>query len=255
MKKLILFIIMILTLTGCTVNYELTIDKDSIKENILINAEDERDNDLLREYTKPVEAFIDSPQNSDGDEEIPGVEYYKMNKTSDEFGNYHLNLTYDFQLNDFKKDFIIDNSVSSFYYDNDNGELNISTGLNIKAFNLYNGIDSLNIKINFSNDYEIIDSNAQNRNGNTLTWYITYDDHKKSSINLKLKEKNSDVTNPGSGEDKNPTQSPSKLPSSNTSSSNINDKETNSNDIVIVVGALLAFTIFLVVIISFKNKK
>lgn len=255
MKKIILCVLVLFFLSGCSVNYEINITKEYISENITLKAENEKDNQILSNYLEPIPAFLNSPVSSENYEKLPGIEYYDLTKSQDENGDYLLNLKYNFKLKDYKESYIVNNSISNFYYILEDGTISISTSLFIKAFEYNNEISVLNLIINISDDYEIIDTNAQNRNGNSLTWHITYDDHKKSSINLKLKEKNNDTTSPGNGGDQNPTQKPSQTPSSNPGSNNIDEKEANSNDIVIVVGALLAFTIFLVLIIYIKNKK
>ncbi len=247
MKKIIFGLIILFLLSGCTVNYELTIDNNTLQESININGEDEQDNFYLSSYTKPVEAFLNSPTNSETDDKMPGVEYYDMVKNSDELGNYHLNLNYNFSKEKFIDNNIINSSVSSLYYSNENGELSISTGLYIKAFNLYNGIDNLNVKINISDDYEIIDSNAHNQDGNILYWQVDRDNYQKSPIYLRLKDKNYKEQSNNNGN----------IHTNTNSNSNNNNKEdeSNNNAIIIAFLSLFLFILVLIIIISFKFKK
>ena len=244
MKKIGLFIVILFFLSGCSVKYEINIDKDYIKENVTIIGDNAQDNISLGYYNDPIPAFINSPVASETPEKVPGVAYYNTIKNNDELGNVLLNLKYDFKLNEYKDNYLISNSVSNFYYYNNDGTITINTGLFIKAFEYNNGISKLDVIINISDDYEIISSNASQQNGNTLTWEVLYENRKKSPINLKIKAKNSeDIPSGAPNQNNNPTRDEEQ------------NNQVDTKSILIIVGSLSLFLIFLGVMIKIKNAK
>ena len=61
MKKIMLLLITVMFLTGCNVEYNLTISKDNISESINLISEDYEESDIINLYQKPIEAFNNSP--------------------------------------------------------------------------------------------------------------------------------------------------------------------------------------------------
>ena len=88
MKKIFL-LSLIFILTGCSIDYNLTLDEELATENIKINSQDF--------YTFPTPAYNNVQGSSETDEKIPGVEYYDMNFNTD-----YSTASYKFPLNNFK---------------------------------------------------------------------------------------------------------------------------------------------------------
>ncbi len=250
MKKIILCLISLFLLSGCNVNYELTIGKDKVIENVTIIGEDIEDNAFIKEYEKPLESYVDTTLNSETNEEVDGVSYYDITKSTNELGNYVMNLKYNFPKEDLQNSNILNLSLSQFFYEIDGKEIKISTGLYIKAFEEYNGIDFLNVKIYVDSNYDIISTNASSNENNTLTWYIDQENYKKSPINLTIKEKDKQNSNQNNSSNSNQSNS------ENNNQNNINNQEDNANNnALIVTGVLFLFIIALIVLVKIKNSR
>lgn len=169
MKKIVL-VISILFLTGCTVEYNLHFSSDSIKEQITIIPETNQE----QENTKTLEkteyfAIIDKNRN------LPYE--VKQNK----IGNYtSYTYTYDYGFSEFKQSsFTRCYDAYTILEENNIISLNTSKKFNCMVYN-YNKID--NIKINITTDYKVIESNADEINGNVYTWNINNSNYENKSI-------------------------------------------------------------------------
>lgn len=176
MKKKILWLIAILTLTGCTVTYDLEICQNGFKENITINSTSISENDLIAEY--PFNAYYDAKENdSNPMEKIEGQEYYDSSVKIVNNNLKSINYSYLFSYEDFPKANSIATTFENFIikkYDyNEDGEKDyilISSG---NDFNRFENNDSLEqVTINIQCHYEVISSNADEVNGNIYTWYL-----------------------------------------------------------------------------------
>ena len=252
MKKICFLIVSIMFLTGCNVEYTLNISEDSIYENVFIISENDNESNVLGNYLKPVEAFVNSPIYSESTEKVPGVEYYNFNKSINN-GWYNLNLNYIFNFEEYKNSNIINHSVSIFKFEEKNNEYSLNTGARLKIFDSYN-INNLTIKITLDNEYEYISSNANSVFGNEYTWYITKNDYKTRPINLvfKLKEENTNPENPNNGNSgvQNPNNN-----ITNNNNQNINGNEKNSSDDIILIISLLVGFIFVLSLVLIMSKK
>jgi len=168
MKKNILLITMLIFLTGCSVNYNLKFNKDTIEENITINVE----NDQEKQNTKYFEnrdfyAIIDAKTESQ----------YKKEK--DKNSNY--NFSYEYSLKDFKNSRFTSCYDAYTLTDND-GIISLNTSKKFKCLTYdYNNID--NLTINITTDYKVVETNADEVEGNTYKWNI----NKNNSENKPIK--------------------------------------------------------------------
>lgn len=256
MKKIILLIVCIFTLTGCNVEYNLNIDKFNITESINLTSTTEDENEDISVYSKPIQAFLNTEDYSESTEEIEGVSYYKIEK--DIFNNPHtMNINYKFLVNEFKKSNIANNAVSTFSVKDTNDTLQINSGTNIKAFNLNSGIDNLKVKITYDeNIYELVKSNADTTEGSSLIWNVTKETYKKSPISVELKKKGSKDNNQSNNNDKNNNQNNN----NNNNNSNENNKTTDIvignikiNRIVLIAGMLGVFFLIVIIVIIVKQ--
>lgn len=240
MKKIILLFIMIFLLTGCNVEYTLTINENNIYENINIIAETEVENTRISSYLKPVEAYINSPLNSESLEKLPGVEYYEMNKSNNN-ELYTLNLNYNFPYEEFKKGNIINSSVSVLKIIEEDGIYQINSGANIKAVG-ENTINNLIIKFILDDKYETVYSNADYTLNNEFIWYINKDNYKANPITFSYQEKG---TNQDEDNKPNISEKPTDIP---------NEKVDNTNTIILVICSFLAFILVLSLVIKIGKK-
>lgn len=168
MKKNILLITMLIFLTGCSVNYNLKFNKDTIEENITINVENEQEKQNTKYFeNRDFYAIIDAKTES------------QYRKEKDKNSNY--NFSYEYSLKDFK------NSRFTSCYDaytltDDDGIISLNTSKKFKCLTYdYNNID--NLTINITTDYKVVETNADEVEGNTYKWNI----NKNNSENKPIK--------------------------------------------------------------------
>ena len=202
MKKIIP-IILIIFLTGCNAQYNLMINDEGYTEEILLISENENDSRIISQYQKPVEKYYDSADSSETLEKVDEIDYYDMNKyTENNF--YNLKLTTDFTKNDYIKSNIASHSVSIFKTYRDGGVYQLFAGSYFKCFEMNNGINNLVIGVTLSDDYEVVESNADKINNNMFIWNIDKYNYKNKSVHFyyQKKEDSSNSSSDDSSSDK-----------------------------------------------------
>ena len=196
MKKRIILLIMILLLTtGCTSEYNLTIDNNVYQEKVNINGitSDELSN-LNRDWQIPIDK--DEYNNISGD---PSSE---IKITGDTY-SYNVsgnNLTFNY---DFTRSTLNNSTAISICYDkatitNYEDSIVISTSSKVTCFNKYRYLTS--IKVNITTDKSVTSHNADSVNGNTYIWSINKGNSTDKSINMIINNQEDDSqsqTTPG----------------------------------------------------------
>ena len=187
MKKLIVLLTLFIT-TGCTVNYNLDIEDEILKETTTFTQEEnsfytkEYMNALYKEEY-PIyydeEFLYYSPE-----DKIEGNTYYE--KSIKENSHSYIatyKATYDFD--DFKKAQLLNNAYEDFNigYDNKDGYYYIIAS-NFKLFKKNKYLTNVTINIDLK-DYIAIESNSNSKNGTKYTWNL----NKNSSNSIFLKYK------------------------------------------------------------------
>ena len=191
-KKLIILIILLLSVTGCTTDYNLTIEDDYITENIVATIPSSSVN--KKSKSKKIESdnqaipFIKNPQYVFNEKD--GITYNKKVEL-DKSNNYIVNLYYKYTFNDFLKSKAYNNCFQESYINKDeNG--NIPIVFKGKFYCLYG--DKLNINITSSR--KVLGNNADIVNGNTYTWIIDNNNLDNTNIQILLsKDKISNSSN------------------------------------------------------------
>lgn len=172
-NKLYLIIPLLLLLTGCTINYNLEINKDSITENISGTVTNE-------EITPEIEGRSDvNPQYyylylDDSALITDSNEKYTKEITDIEDGKkFNFNYTYN---GNYDKSKLINNCFENHII-NENDEYYY-----IKLSGKFSCLYSDKININVISNYEVLDNNAQKVDGNKYTWVI--DSSNNVNINL-----------------------------------------------------------------------
>lgn len=217
MKKRIILLIMILLLTtGCTSEYNLTIDNNVYQEKVNINGitSDELSN-INRDWQIPVDE--DEYNNISGDSsseiKITGDTYsYNIS------GN---NLTFNY---DFTRSTLNNSTAISICYDKATiasyeDSIVISTSSKVTCFNKYPYLTS--IKVNITTDKSVTSHNADSVNGKTYTWNITKANSTDKSINMIINNQEDDSQN----------QTP---PDDNVNNTNV-EPENNSKDYTLYI--------------------
>lgn len=194
--KIIGLMILCIFLSGCSVEYNLVIKEDKIKENINMSSNNNNEvfnnNNLSRIYSsasntarvalnKEHKDIYDTQGNITPG--IDGVGYYTL-KYLNNNTNSQLSADYTYNLKEYKEANEIPNYVGMFEVDISEDEYNIQVG-NFSFFNTYKTVDRL--KINITTDKEVLSSNADNVTGNTYTWTIDRNNFKSKGIKFKMK--------------------------------------------------------------------
>lgn len=181
MKKLLLVIVCIFMLTGCDIEYNLTIDNDSFDEKIVLS--------ILKQDTS-FENMTDYLKNK-----IPisneryETKFYEPSIDVHE-NSYDLVYDYSYDLDSFKNGFFVNNCYTDINITEDGDILNISSGKDFRCLSPDNGLIADSAKINIKTKLEVLDNNADSVNGDTYTWNINRNNYETKTINLKLKKVN-----------------------------------------------------------------
>lgn len=178
-KKIILIVLLLIILTGCTAKVNLEISDNVVYEEIVIDDQTtSRDN--FREYIPIYDEniIVDAAP----DEKKEGVAYYKKNIKDDKiYYSYAFNLK---KYNDSKtmKNFF---SSSAIVSSERTGLMELYTSNDgIFAFDLYPGLSYLEININ--TNLEVEESNADSVKGHTYTWVFT-PSNKNKNIYIRMR--------------------------------------------------------------------
>ena len=239
-KKIIGLIVIVLLLTGCSVDYNLYIDKSNVSEEIIFNGETIR--------LQPYPVFYDADGFSENGTKLPDVIYYEMNNT-----NNNTVLSYIFDWNDYSRSRAPRTCLKShnLVRKNDNTYM-LSTSAGISCFNQYSNLDSINVSIKLNSDYyTFISKNADSGYNGTYIWNITRDNEKTKHVQMIFKDKeNREVPND------NPYN---EVPTPNDKKENPKleeIREVSKNHMGLIIGGSF-FLLFIVlfIIIKIKSRK
>ena len=199
-RRIVILIILILFTTGCSCEYNLTIDGYKFKEEIKIKGETKEEIEMLdNEYVFPTDK--DEYIGSDSSITESNIDIYKYNISND-----ILTFNYDFNLNNYSKSTAVSRCYRALNVSRYNGNsIVISTNNKNNCYENYPKLTDLTINITV--DREVISSDADEINGNVYTWYVTKENANNKSINLMLKDENKVIPNT---ESKRPSSSSNK---------------------------------------------
>lgn len=164
MKNKILFIIILILITGCSVEYNLNIDNSFSEHTVYIPESSEEMIDVTQ-YRLPA-LFSESRLTYDNSN-LKEIKYYNIKTLKD--NKFSFNFVYDDnQLNDSN---IANTCYQFFSVDTKENEVSILTGNKFYCFDVYEELDLVTININ--SNYKVIQSNADKIVGKKHTWYIT----------------------------------------------------------------------------------
>lgn len=175
-KKLLLLIIMLLSLTGCTFEYNVEISTNSIKEDNIVYIDNSNKNNIKEKVEELVNNYT-GPTNSLGMYEQAIVEK-----------NNNFGMSYKKEYSDIED---YNNSLSfSLCYDNyklikEKDKIIISTSERFNCFNKYKELDD--VTINIKSKLDVLSSNADTVDDNTYTWYINKGNANNKNINIVFK--------------------------------------------------------------------
>lgn len=171
MKKLLL-ILLLVSLTGCSVDYNLEFNGNTFVENIKIGKFEKNDIpefDYLQMYA------IDNLDNQ---------EFYDVN-----YFNKYLTLKYKYDYDEFRLSNVFNSCYDNSSITYDDNYYYIITSDKFECLD-YLGYSSDEVIINFKTDYLVEESNADVIKGKVHTWIVNADNYNDKKIRLKIhKEK------------------------------------------------------------------
>lgn len=214
MKKIKLFVTMILfstLLTGCSVEYNITINSDTIKEEIVVNdvvKSTRTKEQILNHYNKWYPVYVNYRKTGESiplpnfNKKVAGIEYY--NKSINEMNNgYEYKYSYEHDIDNYYDAYAL---ASTFVYTTVNNETNfISIHTSSESFFCrYDYFDNIEVNITIDPNYYTIDeTNAKAVKNNTYSWIINKDDCESSKISLVIDK----INNRSFGDKKNSNNS------------------------------------------------
>lgn len=165
--KYLIIVMILIILTGCSIDYNLYVTDNYIDENININAEDnsENINDANKKY---------NPLHYSDD-----IEYNQTVKRKN--GKIIVNLQYRYKFEEFKNA----NSFNQGFYNRNVSLDNNTININLSDFSGFAPNVNFDIKIKTKN--EVIESNADIVKGNTYIWHVDGNNKDKLKIDIKIK--------------------------------------------------------------------
>ena len=206
-KKLILAMLIALCTTGCTVDYNLVIEDNNIKETTTFHQKSNNTDEKSSRYSQYLEEYpiyIDEKYlYYNPNKKVEGNTYYDKSITDDSNG-YNATYKAEFKIKEYDRSRFFNYAFvnRSSGYDKNEGCYYIIAD-KLKIFEQENNINHINVSINLVG-YKVIESNQDSVNNNTYTWSFDRSD-KERSIVLRLKKDNSNVEVKPSNNDKNDT--------------------------------------------------
>lgn len=190
-KKVIILVLFIFLLCGCSIEVNLTVDENNIFEEISIldytNEQISKEN-ILTKYRKYYPVYTDDLDEEEPDEKYSGIDYYNREVLELDNG-YNIKYSYKHKLSKYYNANTLKLGFKSNNIIVDEKEKTItlateSSGINF--FYIYPDLDT--ITINIKSDLEVVDTNGQ-KDGNVYKWTFTKDTEQGLYIVYKLPKK------------------------------------------------------------------
>lgn len=177
MKKLLL-VILIFLVTGCTAQYNLTIDQSTIKENVtVVLPKTIVTDDQLQPYLQNGNKVY--PSSSDSS-------LYKSDLTEDD-GNYYLAYEYSHDYEMFNQSMFVKKCYQEVSLKSNEETISLVTSNQFNCIKMEDGAYLDNVDINITTKLKVKSHNADKVNGNTYTWNINESNYQNKPINLEIK--------------------------------------------------------------------
>lgn len=237
-KLLCLLCIIIIACTGCSAEYNLSITKDTIEEEINVTdsiSENRTKDTIMKEYNKWYPTFVnyinkgETIEIEDFNEKVDGIEYHT--KSIKEITNgYQYTYKYLYNIDNYYDAYTLARTFyeTKVYKGNNSLVLKTSKENFLCEYNYFDTI-KVNIKID-PNVYKLNYTNTTNIKNNTYTWILNRDNCNDSEIILTLD---------------NISNSDSSTVSNNSSNNNSNKIKDNNDIYIYIIFAILILLILL----------
>lgn len=206
MKRIRLLVIMILIstiLTGCSVEYNLNVSSDTIKEEIIVtdNITSKRTSEaILKHYNKWYPTYVNYIKDGESiplpnfDKKYNNIDYHSKSINEINSG-YQYKYLYNHDIDEYYDSYVLANTFMDTTVQKTGTTLVLKTSEESFLCN-YDYFDSLKVNITIDHkEYELNYTNTKNINNNTYTWIINRNNCKNNQIILTLNKNLDDITN------------------------------------------------------------
>lgn len=270
MKRIILLLILVVFITGCSAEVNINVSSNGIYEQVTItdNVSNGRTKEhILASYREYVPAFSETLiADTEPDVKVDGIEYYTRALEETNTG-YKVSYGYKFGFNNYKDSRSVDLGFKDAIIQRDGVDKEIllttdSDGL--KYFNMYPALSNVTVNI-VSSEFKVKDSNADYVNNNVYTWvlnsntkksiYIVFDDpNYVPPVVDNEKDENDDTLSENIDNKDNNKESISNTDVEEEEQSDI-ERFMNENPFVVVCICLIVFLIFVMIVIKISKTK
>lgn len=185
-KKILILTVLVLTLTGCSAEYNLEINENSYNESVNIylpkyDFSNDSINGILENKT---------PITQNGDEK----KYYS-NSVSENDNNYIINENYNHSFDTITSSYFITRCYGGNVIKKRDNLITINTDSEFKCINMDDGAKVDSVQINIKTNQKVLSNNADAIKGNTYTWNINEDNYLNKPINMEIRIKGKTFTN------------------------------------------------------------
>jgi hypothetical protein len=257
MKKIIMLLFLVVLLTGCSANVNLTVTSNNIEEEIIINAYSDSDTtkeQVASSFRTFMPVFANVPlSDTEPDVKKTGIEYYTR-RVNDLGSGYRFSYKYKYKFDDYKKSKSVNFGFDSKTIQRNSGDKNIMISTDSGGLNFFDQYPDLEtVTVNIETAYKVLENNANYVNGNTYTWVLRKDTRK--SIYMLIEDPNADV----SYEEDEPEvpEEPEKPSVSTPEEEEENEVVSFANKYPIVIGiiAILGFLVLVLVLSKISQIK
>lgn len=195
-RNFIFIISAILLLSGCTVDYNLSIDSDFINENLSFIENDMSKLDTIRTYGTfwmddiSYRNLINEYMKMDIASTRDNKNFYDKQLISD--NGIGMTLNYKFDLENYQNSKSVYNCYKYFNVNNTDDTYTISTSKDFLCFNEdYPLLEQVNI--NITTKYKVLETNATIIDGDTYSWVINKRNAENSQIIIKFQTKSNNI--------------------------------------------------------------
>ena len=244
-KKTIVLVGLLFLLTGCTVDYNLYINKGNIDEQIIFNG--------TNVNIQPFSVYYDVDGFSETGVKLDGIDYY-----DESLINNSTTLSYSFTWDNYNRSRAVRTCLKShkLVINNDNNYM-LNTSIGLSCFNQYPNLDKLNINISLDDSlFEVISSNADSNVGSYYTWVINENNYDTKHIQLvfNYKKRNTNPDNPNSNSNNGENNNNNNNNGNGIISPEI-EKIANDNFWLIMIGAFVLLVVGIFIVIKVKSSK
>lgn len=159
--KLILCLIVVITLTGCSFVYNLEISDQIIEDNQILLDVFEVDGEVEETIEN---LFIKYGGTTDG------LELYKKDFITRDNGLTGMNFIKEYSYDDYNYSPSIDACFENYRVVTDDNVMTIATSVGFQCFDKYSELED--VTINVTSKYKVVNNNADKISKGTYTWYI-----------------------------------------------------------------------------------